>query len=86
MKLATEDSPIVGLFFHSKEDGKISWQGQVVGSCGYGYYIVQLMSWIHGGESNMKVVQLSDMAADWDFFETAEEMRLAYDGAVGRGQ
>ena len=66
-------------WFHSKdEDGKINWQGQVLGLVNEGVCVVQLYSYFTGAPTIMKLIHISDMLYDWDFYDTADEMRDNY--------
>ena len=68
------------------QDGKARvprWQGQIIGQIDSDRYLVYLRDWILGECSVMRVVPISDMVG-WDFFESAEDLRLAYEGKYGQ--
>ncbi len=67
---------LTGLWFHSRHDDDIVWQGQIVRDLGNGKYLVQLFEWIMGEPSVQKIVLASDMTA-WDFYGTNDEMNEA---------
>ena len=75
---------LVGKCFHSfsydenKEYVGCQWQGIIVGQITPEYYLVQLLSWLDGMESHMKVVCISDMT-DWAIYKTDEDMKFAYE-------
>jgi hypothetical protein len=79
MKIAQQSDPLVGMWFHSHFEGSILHQGQIMGSCGQGYYMAQLYNWMSGHYSCVKVFHISSMATNWDFYETADEMKDAYE-------
>lgn len=71
-------------FFHSlDDDGKILWQGCVLGYAQDGYYLVQLFSWLCGGASNCCLVHFSDML-NWLFYQSAEHMDFSYQYGVAK--
>lgn len=71
-------SNLVGSFFHTRrKDGQIDWQGQVIKDIGNNQYLVQLYSWVDGGETSQKIVDRSEMV-DWDFYATDKNMRFQY--------
>jgi excisionase family DNA binding protein len=65
----------VGKFFHSfSAEGKLSWQGQIVGKPHPGFYLVELFSWMTGSPDGGKVIPIEDIARNWKIYETSEEM------------
>jgi hypothetical protein len=72
----TNNSTLVGLWFHTYKDGAVSWQGRVAREIGGGKYGVQLYDWAMGEPSVQKIVHVDTMS-DWDFYPTAEAMRWA---------
>jgi hypothetical protein len=78
----SSQSPLIGLCFHSftTKDGKktVRWQGQVVAAIEPGFYLVEVADWISGMNMTKQVVKLDTMQ-DWDFYDTAEEMRTVYE-------
>jgi len=67
---------LAGLWFHSRHDGDLGWQGQVVRDLENGQYVVQLFEWGMGNPTVQKIVPAADMAA-WDFFGTNDDMKEA---------
>lgn len=65
-------------------DAHRGWQGQVAVEVRNGVYLVQLYDWLMGERSTQRMVDVDEMC-DWSFYDSAEEMRFAYDRAgVGR--
>ena len=67
-----------GLWFHSRHDDGLGWQGQVVRELENGNYLVQLYEWMMGEPSVQKVVSPTQMIA-WDFYANDSQMRIAAD-------
>ena len=66
-------------WFHSKnEDGNVHWQGQVLGLVNESSYLIQLYSFFTVAPTIMKIIHISEMIMDWDFYDTADEMRHNY--------
>ncbi len=78
-----DDRSLEGKFFHTFKNGEIEWQGYVVAQQGDGYFLVQLLEWVLGEPSTQKVVHIGAMA-DWEFYNSAEEMNEAYERRTGR--
>lgn len=78
-----DDRSMEGKFFHTVKNGELEWQGYVVAQQGDGYFLVQLFEWVMGEPSTQKVVHLGAMA-DWEFYNSAEEMNDAYERRTGR--
>ena len=66
-------SALVGKFFHTFEDGKIQYQGQILSSEPDNYFLVQYFSWIDGGTTNQELIPFSEMPG-WKFYQTEEDM------------
>ncbi len=79
----TKDAGIVGRYFHSLKDGRISAQGEVVSRPEPGWYLVTLFDWIVGEPSVCRLVRLEDMAG-WLFYENSEMMCHAYQYGIAR--
>ncbi|NDB97165.1 MAG: hypothetical protein EBZ78_13585 [Verrucomicrobia bacterium] len=74
---------ITGLFFHNfKQNKAVMDQGYIKSWISDDYYLCQRFEWAFGCESNMFIARLSQMH-DWIFYQTAEEMKHAYDEWVG---
>lgn len=76
--------PLIHQCFHSLKDGKIQWQGYVIGSPAPGLYYVQLFEWLMGDPSTRKLVKLEDMM-DWLFYPDDEAMKFSYEHGVASG-
>lgn len=77
---------LVGLWFHSKKDGRICWQGCVDRDVGHGSYAVQLLSWLDGNPTEQKIIAFEEMK-DWSFYPSSYDMRYAaYREAASRGE
>lgn len=75
---------LIGKFFHSLDDeGKIEWQGCVLGPSSNGCYLVQLFSWLNGDPSNCCLVPFEEMGG-WLFYACQEHMTFSYDYGVAR--
>lgn len=72
-----------GLWFHSRKDGKIHWQGCIHRDLLNGFLVVQLFDWLMGDPSVQKVVPFED-ALQWDFYPTSRAMRRAWYKDEGR--
>jgi len=69
---------LIGKYFHSfDENGRIKWQGQIIGHIAPSAYVVQLFEWIAGFESIQKVVDVNDLYG-WVIYESDDDMRRAY--------
>lgn len=70
---------LIGKFFHSIKDGKLEWQGRVVGEPEPCWYLVVLFVWLTGSEGGeARLVRFSDMT-EWLFYPDIESMRLGYE-------
>ena len=73
---------LAGKFFHSLgEDGKVKWQGFVLGSPEPGWYLVQLFEWLMGEPNVCKLVQFEEMSK-WLFYQDQESMIFSYEYGV----
>jgi hypothetical protein len=73
---------LVGCFFHSfrkTENGNkvVEWQGQIISKESDRFYLVQLFSWIDGGDTNMQVIDIFQMT-NWHFYHSETEMNDTY--------
>ena len=85
-KLVVTDGGLVGKYFHSfSEEGKLNWQGQIVGIPHLGYILVELFDWLTGGPNGGKLVPIGDATYNWNIYETAEEMNNNYRNNHGHG-
>ena len=82
---AISRSELLGQFFHSigKDDGKVEWQGIVVGNPEPGGYLVQLFEWLMGEPNLRRLVNIEDME-HWLFYEDQEGMKFSYDHGAAR--
>jgi len=71
-----------GKYFHIYENGEIERQGMVVGAVGLEYYLIQYFDFLIGEPSDMSLVTLSDISGNYKIYETAEEMRTAYERSL----
>jgi len=76
-------SALLGRFFHSVEDGKIGWQGSIVGNPEPGWYLVQLFGWLDGSPNVQRLMRIEDMR-EWLFYDDTEMMQFSYDHGVAR--
>lgn len=80
----TKKDVMAGNFFHSVVDGKIQWQGHVIGEAQPGIYLVQLFEWAMGSPNVRRLVTIEDMRG-WLFYETGEAMVHNYDYGQAKG-
>ncbi len=73
---------LAGMWFHSRKDGKIEWQGTVLRDLGNGGCLVQLFEWAMGTPTVQKVVTFEQMKS-FDFYPTDLAMRWAYHTEMG---
>lgn len=74
-----DDVGLVGQFFHTfGQDKKIEWQGYVIGRPEPGIYLVQLFSWLDGGETSRRLVPITKMS-DWLFYPDCQAMKFSMD-------
>jgi hypothetical protein len=74
---SSNNQTMEGVWFHSFENGKIQWQGKIIKDIKNGSFLVQLYEWMIGDPSVQKIVAFEQMK-DWNFYPSAEEMRLAW--------
>ena len=73
------NTKLVGQYFHSIKDGRVLWQGLVIGDIGDGkHYLVQLFEWLMGEPSIQRIVTIEEMR-DWFFYDSAEQMIFSYE-------
>jgi len=73
---------LAGLWFHSTEDGSVVWQGRILRGTLKSGYRVQLYSWADGAPTDIRHVELAEMA-DWKFYESDQAMRRSYNREMG---
>jgi hypothetical protein len=73
---------LIGKFFHSFIDGKLSWQGVVKAEPVAGYFLVQLYEWLCGHPTDQELVPVAQMVG-WRFYDDADDWRDA--GDLGNG-
>jgi hypothetical protein len=76
-------SPLVGKFFHSYVEGKMEWQGLVLGALPGDRFLVQLFGWIDGYPTDQLIVRLDDMSA-WKFYDDTDGWSVAYEKYMAR--
>jgi hypothetical protein len=71
--------PLVGKYFHSVQADRetIEWQGQITARIGDSY-LLQLVEWLTGSESNQTLVPVSEMNY-WHIYDSVEEMGYHYE-------
>ncbi|MCX6966511.1 MAG: hypothetical protein NTZ46_01805 [Verrucomicrobia bacterium] len=74
----TLSEPLVGRFFHSIENGKVVWQGTVIGRVSEEVYLVQLFEWLMGEPSDQRLVGVNEMT-QWLFYSSQDEMTYSYE-------
>lgn len=74
---------LVGRWFHSLENGKISWQGVVLGSPEPGIYLVQTFEWFTGDPGVCHLIRIEDMTS-WLFYLDNEGMKYSYEHGAAR--
>ena len=73
-----------GLFFHTRNEyGRISRQGVVVGKYDDGEFLVRFFSWFDGFLLPDVFKFTIDEAADWSWYDSAADMRMAYEFESG---
>lgn len=73
---------LAGLWFHSRKNGMVEWQGCVVRHLRNGNYVVQLFEWAMGTPTVQKVISFGEMK-EWDFYATDRAMRRAWNNIQG---
>jgi hypothetical protein len=79
----TNDTGIVGRFFHTLKEGQIFEQGEVISRPEPGWYLVTVFDWLTGDPYVCRLVRLEDMT-EWFFYENSEMMRHAYKYGIAR--
>lgn len=81
----TDWNALLGKWFHTLcSEGRVSQQGQIIGSLGQGYYVIRTFDWFMGHETRRNVVHVSDMRKrNWALYESNEQMLEHYEGAIG---
>ena len=74
----TSTNPLAGKLFHEYKDGKIRWQGQVLGYLGDGQYLFQLFEWLHGLPTDQVTVPATELYR-FCFYDTEEQLEAAYE-------
>lgn len=74
---------LVGQYFHSLKDGKIHWQGLVIGNPEPGWYLLQLYEWL-GGSPNVQQLKRIEEMSDWLFYDSAEDLQFSHDSGLAR--
>jgi hypothetical protein len=69
---------LVGQFFHAFENGRIDWQGRVIGNPAPSVYQIQLFEWLMGEPSIRLLVKIDDML-EWEFYGSQELMNDAWE-------
>ena len=73
----------VGYFFHIRDaNGKIDKQGMVTGRSG-DTFIARYFSWVVGDLMEKAIPFDIDDTADWTWYQTAEDMRMAWAKEAG---
>jgi len=74
------DTHLKDVYFHELEDGKIQYQGRIVGREGDTIYILERFSFADGRPTRIRFSDMDYMWSD-DFvmYTSKEEMILAYD-------
>ena len=76
---------LVGKFFHSFVDGKVSWQGIVNAEPAPGFFLIQLFEWLCGHPSDQEIIPIDQMVG-WRFYDDVEDWREAADSLTSREQ
>jgi hypothetical protein len=87
-------SPLAGRGMHwLDEEGKVQWQGKVVGDLGGGNYLIQLFGWIAGEPTQQIIVNISELAVTTRstkgravFYNSTEEMNEYYEQVLSHRQ
>jgi hypothetical protein len=82
-KKLTGQSGLVGMFVHtfkpwSNGEMRINYQGQIIGIDG-DMVLVQLFSWIDGGDTNVEGIPRSVLYSDCKLYATSDHMKLAWE-------
>lgn len=74
---------LIGQFFHSLKDGRIFWQGHIIGYPQPGWYLVELFEYGFGEVCNRHLVSFESMK-DWLFYPDSELMKYSYEYGIAR--
>ena len=66
-----------GNWFHSFQNDKIHWQGQILSAEPDNYFLIQLYSWFDGTPTDRKLIHFKNMV-DWKFYLTDKDLRYAH--------
>ena len=69
---------LVGQYFHSIKDGQIKWQGVVLSNPEPGWYLIQLIEWMHGTPNLRRLIRIDEMS-EWYFYPDSDTMIFEYD-------
>ena len=78
MTTKAKQPQLVGHYFHSLKDGRVHWQGHVIGSPEPGWYLLELFSWLTGSPNGRRIAHIIDMH-NWLFYEDSEAMVESYE-------
>lgn len=71
------DDDLVGHFFHTfNDEGRLRFQGQILGSVVPGYYLCQLFSAFTGEPSSRRIRHVAEMA-EWALYSSEEQSHSA---------
>ena len=77
-KQTPNNDSLIGKYFHSFTDGKLSWQGRITAEPSPGYFLVQLYDWFCGSPNDKELVTVAQMVG-WTFYDDADDWREAGD-------
>lgn len=79
VKPKTTHHPLVGMWFHTYKDGKINYQGHIVGVDG-DVVLGQLFSWIMGEPTEVRIFERTFMYSDQcKLYADNDQMLIAYE-------
>ena len=85
MPAKSKSQTLTGLYFHSfKQDGKVEWQGEVIGYADQSTVICQLYSWLIGNETWCVLVPVSAMVT-WRFYQNTAQMDYSLERLKAQG-
>jgi hypothetical protein len=76
------DNPLVGKYFHAIKDGKLTWQGQVIGVTST-VYMVELFSFLDGSRNVQRLMPICGMH-EWLFYPDAETFQFSAEHGAAR--
>lgn len=80
----SKSTPLVGQYFHSLDaNGKVHWQGVVIGNPEPGWYLLQLFEWLGGSPNVQRLAKIEDMAT-WLFYDSSEDLIFSWEEGVAR--